>query len=163
MAAIGAYPWSSWEQDEEQGMAIARSFVRVEKEFLPRCYAAEVLQEDQLFALPPLHRFGFYCAQAFDALEQQKAAEYVRLLRLGLDACKDMKPMVEFLVDNTEQIQQILIPPELRALADQVRAILARFDPDNPAVVVLKQSETYQKVAYLIEKASVLASGQKVQ
>ena len=87
LAAVQVWPWSAKGQDEEQGMALARAFARVEGDFLPRCYAKEVLQEDSLFALPPLHRFGWYCSRAFDALEKGKALDYVRLLRAGLDSC----------------------------------------------------------------------------
>ena len=43
-------------------------------------------------------------------------------------------------------------PPELVELANQVRAIMARYDPNDPAVAALKQSEAYQKVAYLLER-----------
>lgn len=59
--------------------------------------------------------------------------------------------MVEFLAGHTQEVQQLVTPPELKGLADQVRVILARFSPDDPAVAALKQSEAYQKVAYLIE------------
>ena len=41
---------------------------------------------------------------------------------------------------------------ELLRLAEQVKAILKRFPPDDPAVAELKRSEVYQKVAYLIEE-----------
>lgn len=163
MAAVRAYPWNSKDQDEEQGMAIARAFAQVEWEFLPRCYSVDALREDKLFVLPPLHRFGWYCAQAFQALEQGSPVEYVRLLRCGLDSCEGMKSMVEFLADHTREVQELLTTPELRALADQVRVILARFDPDDPAVAALKQSEAYQKVAHLIEGTAVPVWGGQQQ
>lgn len=151
MTAVQIYPWSSREQDEGQGLALARAFAKMEKGFLPLCYAAEVLREERLFVLPSLHRFGWYCSQAFDALERGEPVEYVRLLRVGLDVCERVKDMVEFLAGHTQEVQQLVTPPELKGLADQVRVILARFSPDDPAVAALKQSEAYQKVAYLIE------------
>ena len=40
---------------------------------------------------------------------------------------------------------------ELVELAVKVRAILEQYPPDDPAVVELKNSEAYKKVAYLIE------------
>lgn len=155
LAAVSAYPWSSKEQDEEQSMALAKAFAKLEREFLPRCYVPEILRADRLYALPPLHRFGWYCAQAFDTLEQGDAVEYVRLLRCGLDVCQGVKDMVEFLINHTAEVQRLTTPPELKALADQVRVILARFSPDDPAIVALKQSEAYQKVAHLIEGTAV--------
>lgn len=150
MAAVRTYPWSDKKRNEEQGMALARAFAKLEGRFLPLCYSADALREDRLFILPPLHRFGWYCARAFDALEKGGAVEYVRLLRVGLDSCEGMKDMVEFLADHTLEVQQLMVPPELKSLADQVRIILARFAPDNPAVAALKQSEAYQKVAHII-------------
>lgn len=138
--------------NKEQYFLLARAFAKVEKEFLGRCYAAEVLHEDTLCILPSLHRFGWYCAQAFEALDAGDSAGYARLLRAGLETCGDMKPMVEFLRDNTPELQIKPEPSaELKALADQIRAVLANFSPDDPAVAALKQSEAYQKVAYLIE------------
>ena len=113
------------------------------------------MRENNLFALPPLHRFGWYCAQAFEALENGNTVGYIRLLRAGLDVCNNVKSMVTFLADRTAEVQQLLTPSELRVLADQVRVILARFAPDDPAVAVLKQSEAYQKVAHLIEGAVI--------
>ena len=71
--------------------------------------------------------WGWYCVRAFEALEQGGAVEYVRLLRVGLDTCEGMKHMVEFLADHTAEVQQLMAPPELKALAEQVRAILARL------------------------------------
>jgi glycosyltransferase involved in cell wall biosynthesis len=163
MTAIQRFPWSDQERDEEQGMAIARAFAQIEGEFLPMCYHTEVLQEDRLFLLPPLHRFGWYCSRAFEVLGKGGAVEYVRLLHAGLERCESMKNMVEFLVNHTQEVQQLLTPPELKVLADQVRVILARFAPDDPAVAALKQSEAYQKVAHLIEGMSVPVWGGLLQ
>lgn len=135
-----------------RNLAVARAFAQVEKAYLPVCYAPEMLKRETLFMLPPLHRFGWYCAQAFQVLYRGDRLGYVRLLREGLEVCEGMKPMVEFLLDHTPELQEKPEPSaELKALADQIRAVLANFSPDDPAVAALKQSEAYQKVAYLIE------------
>lgn len=147
LAAVRGFDW----REETQGLALARAFAGMERQFLPLCYADAALTEAGVFMLPPLHRFGFYCAQAFDALDAGDAAGYVRLLREGLAVCEGVKDMVEFLIDHTPQIQTQAPSAELQALADQVRTILAAYPPDDPAVAALKQSEAYQKVAYLIE------------
>lgn len=76
--------------DHELGMDLARTFTRTEKEFLSQCYSSSALNEGSLFLLPPMHRFGFYCAQAFDALDAGDTAGYVRLLREGLGVCEGM-------------------------------------------------------------------------
>ena len=148
-AAVRAYPWRKDKPNIEQGMALARAFAKVEGKILPLSYSPEILKVERMFALPPLHRFGFYCAQAFAALDVGNAADYVRLLRAGLSTCEGVKDMVEFLIDHTMEIKDP--SQELKDLAEQIRAVLAKFAPDDPAVTVLKQSEAYQKVAYLIE------------
>ncbi|MDE7218578.1 MAG: glycosyltransferase, partial [Oscillospiraceae bacterium] len=97
LAAVRACQW----EDEEKGMALARTFAAAEHEILSRCYVPELLTEENLFFLQPTHRFGWYCIQAFAALDSGDAVGYVRLLRKGLDTAKDMKPMVEFLTEHT--------------------------------------------------------------
>lgn len=148
MAAVRSFDWKyGW-----GGEALARAYATAEQVFLPACYAPGVLCEENLDVLPPLHRFGWYLPQAFQALDGGDAIGYARILRKGLSVCESMKPMVEFLLENTPELQTRPEPStELKALADQIRAILANYSPDDPALAALKQSEAYQKVAYLIE------------
>lgn len=161
LAAVRTYSWTEKEQGAEQGMALARMFAEIEGKVLPRCYMPEMFEAERMFALPPLHRFGFYCAQAFEALDAGDAAGYVRLLREGLTVCGAAKEMVEFLLDSTQALKSP--SEELSALADQIRAVLGRFSPDDPAVAALKQSEAYQKVAYLIEGLEPPVAGRQLQ
>ena len=151
LAAVQVFPWTAEDADEEQGVALSGSFAEMERAFIPQCFAPEALKEDRLFMLPPMHRFGWYCAQAFAALDTGDTADYVRLLREGLAACEGVKDMVEFLIDHTPQLQAPKPSAELAALAEQIRTILAAYPADDPAVAGLKASEAYQRVAYLIE------------
>lgn len=151
LAAVRAY---GWKEAGPEGLDLARAFARVEKAFLPGCYTPEVLWAENLFLLPPMHRFGWYCAQAFDALEAGDAAGYVRFLRAGLESGPAMKNMVEHLTEHTPELQASKPSPELLALAEKVRTMLAAYPADDPAVLALKASEAYQKVAYLIEECS---------
>ena len=132
-------------------MELCRAFARVEGAVLPRYYSEALLCEENLDVLPPLHRFGWYIAQAFQALDTDDHQGYVRLLRAGLTSCPSMKPMAEFLLNQLERAQWLQAPPELMALAEQVRTLLAAYDPGDPAVAALRASPAYQKVAYLIE------------
>lgn len=158
IAAIRVCDWTN--VDWEAGILLVRDFVRIERVYLTQCYAPKALTESGLFRLPAMHRFGWYCVQAFDALDANDTTNYVRLLREGLNVCEGMKALVEFLMDNTPELQKPLSPSgELQALAEQVRTILAQFSPDDPAVVALKQSEAYQKVAYLIEEPAPPTKG----
>ena len=151
--ALAAIRTCDWE-DEYQGMTVARIFTAVEREFLAQYYMPSVLTDENAALLPPLHRFGWYCVQAFDKLGNGDSAGYIHVLREGLENCRSMKRMVEFLLEKTEEVRAAFAPtPELRALADRVRVLLARYAPDDPAVLALKQSEAYQKVAYLLDRS----------
>ncbi len=139
-----------WE-DETMGMDLARRFAAVERRYLTLCYSPQLLQPENMFVLPAMHRFGWHCAQAFEALDAGDAVGYVRCLREGLSTCEGMKDMVEFLTKHTPEIQASAPSQELLDLADKVRSMLSAFKPGDPAVAAIKQSPVYQKVAYLIE------------
>ena len=80
----------------------------------------------------------------------------MQLLREGVTAYPGTKKMAAFLLEHTPEVQELIVPPpEVQALANQVRTIMARYEPDDPAVIALKQSEAYQKVAHLLEVDSV--------
>ena len=147
LAAVRSCDWT----DEQQGMDLCRAFAKIEDAFLPKYYAGGLLCDENIFILPPMHRFGWYCGKAFWALDAGDSAAYVRLLRQGLEVCPEGKPMVEFLLRQLEESRKVQSTPELLTLAEQVRALLAQYPADDPAVEALKQSAAYQKVAHLIE------------
>lgn len=156
--ALAALHSTDWEAGGD-GMAIIKAFAAVECAFLSRYYASAMLCGENVCLLPPMHRFGWYCVQAFDVLDTGDKAGYVRLLREGLASCPDAKKIVEFLIENTPELRTAQIPQanaELLALADQVRTMLAAYAPNAPAVVALKQSTAYQKVAWIIENVEGL-------
>lgn len=157
--ALSAVRICKWE-DEPEGFALARRFAEAEGNYLSAHYTAEALREENICLLPSKHRFGWYCAQAFAALDGGDAHGYVQALRQGLENCPDMKSMAAFLADHTPELQA---PPEpsaeLEALAEQIRTVLAGFPPDDPAVAALKQSEAYRMAAHLIEGTTASAEG----
>lgn len=148
LAAVQNCKWKT----TDCGMELARIFVKVERAFITGYYSPEVLREENLRALPAMHRFGWCCAQAFDALETGDTTAYVRFLRAGLASYEGAKPMVEFLLKNTPELQAPPPSPELLELAEKVRTMLSAYAPDDPAVAALKSSPVYQRVAHLIEE-----------
>lgn len=150
-AAVQACDWKS-DLDEDLRMKLARKFVDMECAFLPLCYSSCVLTEEGICLLPPLHRFGWYCVRAFEALDSGDTVGYIRLLREGLSSSGCQGEMVEFLAKHTASVRNTLASPELLALAEQVQTLLAQFPPDSPAVKALKAGEAYQRVAWLIEE-----------
>ncbi len=148
--ALAALRSQDWEAGGD-GMNVIKAFAAVERAFLPQYYAPAMLCGETVCLLPPIHRFGWYCVQAFAALDAGDKTGYVRLLREGLESCVEAKPVVEFLLRQLEESQKAQAVPELLQLAEQVRMLLAQYPENDPAVVALKQSAAYQKVAHLIE------------
>jgi len=150
LAAVRRRDWK-----ENGSLELVQAFVKVEKAFLPGYYTPEILREGNLCVLPPMHRFGWHCVQAFDSLEAGDAAGCARCLREGLSSCGEAKDVVEFLLASLPELQTPPPSPELLVMAEKVRMILNMYPADNPAVEALKASPAYQRVAYLIEEDSV--------
>lgn len=153
--ALLAVQTCDWKEGERR-LSLARRFAEVEDAFLRACYVPELLREENLLVLPSMHRFGWYCARAFEALDAGDHAGCVRLLRMGLSTCPERKRMVEFLVEHIPELRTPLPAPdpELAELAGKVRELLAAYPADDPAVEALKASPVYRRVAGLIEGES---------
>lgn len=161
MGAIRAFDWEKKPEEgeaelhNELGMSIARAFAQTERAFIPRYYTPETLTGDNISVLPPMHRFGWYCAQAFEALDRGAFPACLQSLRAGMSVYKDIAKLVEFVMDRVVELEKsshvAAAPPELVELAKQVKLMLSRFAPDDPAVLELKNSPAYQQVAWLIE------------
>ncbi len=123
------------------------------KELLPRLYNPELLSNPaDWVVLPGNHQFCLWLLEG----ERKRAAGdipgYLRDLRQGLEQAPGMKDLAEFLLKETErEAARAAATPELLALAEQVRGILEKFPPNDPAVAELKASPAYQRVAPLIE------------
>ena len=166
LSAIRSFDWENAADDRAEasseleemsrrmaGKQLLRIFAQVEERFLSRCYTDKMLQGDAFWLLPPMHRFGWRCAQAFQAKERGNLTEYIAILRDSLQTAPHVERIVDFLAQEAEDNERPKTSsPELLALADQVRMILSQYVPNDPAVVALKQSDAYQKVASLLEE-----------
>lgn len=180
MAAVRSFDWTLGKKDEpisefacpekpkeqlaeneppedtpEAGLALLRAFAGVESAALPLLYTPQLLSEENAALLPPMHRWGFYSTRAFAALDAGQPQEYLAALRKGLAACPGQKEAVQFLLDRFKEQEHSAarpeVSPELEALAQKVRAILAAYGPDHPAARAIRESEAYKQVAWLIE------------
>lgn len=159
LAAVRVQVWD----DSKTGMRLVRKFTQMEEQYIRRCYTAEMLTEEGIWSLPIMHRLGWYCIQAFASLDGGDPVGCARFLRLGLESCPEMKQMIKFIKENLSELKYEEPSNEMKELADKIRGILSAYAPDDPAVVRLKQSEAYQKVAYLIESIAVPVQGGLVQ
>ena len=145
-------------------MELATLFIDLAADYLPALYHPQLLlDEGEWLVLPGLHRFALYLIRANTAFSQGNNLEYVRALKAALGAAPAMKHMVDYLLKQLEERHRQNASPELLALAEKVRAILAQYPPDDPAVAALKQSDVYQKVAYLIDGLDAPVFGGLVQ
>lgn len=159
LIAVQIYDWASktepgQESEKEKGIVFARLFADIERTFLSRYYMPEFLEGENLLALPAIHRFGWHCKEAFRSLDEGELEGYVHSLKEGLCICPEMSAMVEYLLKHTPQLKEKQSPekpPELLALAAQVRTLLSAYPQGHPAVEAIKKSEAYRKVAQLIE------------
>ena len=135
----------------QDGLALLRRFAEIESISLPVLYAPQMLTEQNAALLPPMHRWGFYCVQAFQMLDQGKPQEYLAALRKALNACPGQKEIVQFLLDRFLEDRRPQASPELLELAERIRTILSTCSPNDPAVAAIRQSPAYQQVAWLIE------------
>lgn len=143
----------TWESEGELPSALCERFLDVAADYLPNYYNPQLLaDEEEWVALPGVHRFALYLLRGRDAQRAGDMAGYLRFLRQGLQQEPRMKEMVRFLGEAAKAAGDGEVSPELKALADKVRTILAQYAPGDPAVVALKQSPAYQKVAYLLEE-----------
>lgn len=156
LMAVQIFEWNNVKKtDSDIGINLARLFAQTEKEFISVYYKPELLCGENLCVLPPMHRLGWYCAQAFHALDDGNPTEYIRNLHTGLDSHQDGSAMIQYLLEHTPELQKSRIPEELVELAEQVRAILSTLPEDSPEVKVLKASSAYQKVAQFIENNEI--------
>lgn len=135
-----------------EGLALLRRFAALEAEALPQLYTPQLLTEQNAALLPPMHRWGLFCALAFASLNRGQPQEYLAMLRHSLKHCPGQKSMVQFLLDRFLDDARPKASPELLALAEKVRGILAAYGPDNPAAKAIRESDAYKQVAWLLEE-----------
>ena len=152
--AAAALRFSVWTKDAAVGERLCMCYLALSSTYLDNVYNAALFNEEDIRILPGMHRFAWYLQSAFASLERGDELGYIRGLRLGLEAAPAMKEMVDFLLEHRPKTSA---QRELEELADQVRRVLARYSPDDPAVALLKQSEAYQKAFPLLEQQRVSA------
>ena len=140
---------SGWDADTALGERLCGAFVALCGTYNENVWDKALLNQEDIRYLPAMQRCGWYCGRAMKCLNQGDELGYVRALRAALDAAPAMKEMVDFLLEHKPKTDA---QRQLEELAGQVRAILARYASDDPAVAVLQQSPAYQKVAPLLEQ-----------
>lgn len=148
--ATAALRAPGWNKDVPVGQGLCEQYAVLSATWLDNVYNPELLNAGDIAVLPGMHRFAWQLRQALAAWESGDELGYVRGLRAALDAAPAMKETVDFLLEHKPKTAA---QRQLEELAEQVKAILARYAPDDPAVAALKASPAYQKVAPLLKEA----------
>lgn len=125
--------------------------------FLAMSYPAELLQAEYADAVLPQNcRFACRCLEMERHFRDGDYLACIHLLKEMLKLEPSMREMLLFLTDRVEhtvETQRIKerVTPDMIAMAKQIRTILTQYSEDDPAVFVLKNSEQYQKMKFLIE------------
>jgi len=158
-AALAAADWGS--DDEEILQWLIDTYAVLTSVVLNFYYNPEILREETVTLLPDMHHFGWCFLQGCAAKEEGDVLAYVRWLHKALKAAPTLKEMIEYLLEDVNRAleqtkmerEETAETSELLELAAQIRAVMAQYAPDDPAVVALKQTPAYQAVAHLIESA----------
>lgn len=134
------------------GVRLMERFAQVEQRYLSLYYTEAALRDEGFCGFSHADRFAMYFLRARAAKESGDEQGYLALIREGLCRAPGMKPVAEVLLQDFRRGRAAEASPELVALAGQVKAILAQYPADDPAVVALKQTPAYQQVAFLIEE-----------
>lgn len=73
LAAVRTCDW----KNEAECYKISRTFAKVEREYIAQYFSSTVCSLELIDLLPAMHRFGWYCNKAFEALDAGKPIEYV--------------------------------------------------------------------------------------
>ncbi len=140
-----------WNIYSQIGPQLYSWFVRIGDCYFNRYYSCDILEKTENWNLIPAHhQFALYVLQAQKCLEGNDALGWTISLHNALEIIPAMKSMIEFLIDHPPETVQ---SQELKQLAQKVKAILSQYPQDDPAILAIKQSPVYQKVAHLIERS----------
>lgn len=148
--------WFNW-KNVKQAEALFQAYCEATDSYLKTVYPTELLQPNYMHAvLPQDSRFAYGCLQAEEQLQANDEANCIHTLKDLLKMAPSMREMVRFLTERVAHITQerrmrMAVTPQLITMAKQVRAILMQYPENSPTAFMLKSSEQYQKMKFLIE------------
>lgn len=86
------------EMRDELRLELYNLFTSALGDYVLNVYNSELFNDEDIRVLPPLHRFGYYMAQAH--LNLANATEYMKNLRNALKCAPETKDIVAFLMDD---------------------------------------------------------------
>ena len=126
--------------------------------YLSNCYNEEFLNNEEMVScMPKQHLLGLYFIRAIK-LKETDSLGYIKALRAILKKQPEIKQVIEFLIEEIKKEEELRkqekiknTSPELLAMAEQLKTMLAAFPTNSPELLAIKQSPMYKQLAFLIE------------
>ena len=145
-SAASCIPWDQGELSDYVG----NTLLRIGKQCVNALYSQTLLQTPQQWnVLPVSHHFLLILCSGYEKLVQGDELGWTASLREAIEVLPDMRRMVQFFMEHPPETPR---SRELKELAQKVKALLSQYPEDDPAVLAIKQSPIYQRVAHLLEK-----------
>lgn len=141
---------TTWDTHNTVIYSIYTWYIHTAERYIYQYYSVNILEETENWNLIPVHhQFALYMIQANKQLEDNNDLGWISYIHKALEVMPSMKSMIEFLMENPPETPR---SRELKELAQKVKALLSQYPEDDPAVLAIKQSPIYQRVAHLLEK-----------
>lgn len=128
---------------------LAEQYVQLERIYLENVFNPELLNPEDLSVLPPLHRFGYWFVQAWQAVEQADYTSALKLLAKALTENKELRPLVQWVQQQIDKMVELqdLQSHEFQQLAvrlkEQVKELVALGHVEQAQTTL----ESYLKLA----------------
>ncbi len=103
VSALETAVLSANELDDNQKHDLYYTFIYTLSDYVLNIYNPELLNENDVEVMPPLHRFGYYMSCALMAKDNGNNIAYIRCIKNALKGSEPLKDLVSFLIEEFEK------------------------------------------------------------
>lgn len=92
--------YRSFNLSNEKRYELYMRFVSLLGDYVTNIYNPEILNDDDISVLPPLHRFGYFMTLAQLSYASGDQVGYVRGLKKALKSCESMREIISFIIEE---------------------------------------------------------------
>lgn len=78
-------------------------YISLLSDYVCNIYNPELLNDEDVEVIPPLHKFGYFMGKAQKALKNGDSVGYIRTMKSALKSCESMKDLVEFMLHRFQK------------------------------------------------------------
>lgn len=90
----------SFELNSKEKMILYSNFCSILSDYVLNIYNTELLNDEDIYVIPGLHRFGYFMYKAKVSLNDGEKISYIRYLKEALRNCEQMKDVVEIFLSD---------------------------------------------------------------